>query len=84
MTDNKILYLPEKKRNRGLSPTTPPNYSTPLGVGKRQAILTGISSKSWWHLSKTKATQMGMNNEWLESQGLISVRDLWLKAQGYV
>lgn len=55
-----------------------------LGVGKRQAILTGISSKSWWHLSKTKATQMGMSNEWLKSQGLISVRDLWLKAQGYV
>lgn len=33
-----------------------------LGVGKRQAILTGISSKSWWHLSKTKATQMAMSH----------------------
>lgn len=54
-----------------------------LGVGKRQAILTGISSKSYWHLSKTKATQMAMSNDWLKSQGLISVRDLWLKAQGY-
>jgi RNA-directed DNA polymerase len=54
-----------------------------LGVGKRQAILTGISSKSYWHLSKTKATQMAMSNEWLKGQGLISVRDLWLKAQGY-
>lgn len=54
-----------------------------LGVGKRQAILTGISSKSYWHLSKTKATQMAMTNDWLKSQGLVSVRDLWMKAQGY-
>lgn len=54
-----------------------------LGVNKREAILTGISSKSYWHLSKTKATQMAMSNDWLKSQGLISVRDLWLKAQGY-
>lgn len=28
-----------------------------LGVGKRQAILTAISSKSYWRLSKTLATQ---------------------------
>jgi RNA-directed DNA polymerase len=54
-----------------------------MGVGKRQAILTGISSKSYWHLSRTKATQMAMSNDWLKSQGLLSVRDLWLKAQGY-
>ncbi len=54
-----------------------------LGVGKRQAILTGLSSKSYWHLSKTQATQMAMSNDWLERQGLISVRTLWLKAQGY-
>jgi RNA-directed DNA polymerase len=54
-----------------------------LGVNKREAILTGISSKSYWHLSKTKATQMAMSNDWLKSQGLISVRELWLKAQGY-
>lgn len=55
-----------------------------MGVGKRQAILTGLSSKSYWHLSRTKATQMAMSNEWLKAQGLISVRDLWMKAQGYV
>ena len=54
-----------------------------MGVGKRQAILTGLSSKSYWHLSRTKATQMAMSNDWLKSQGLISARDLWLKAQGY-
>jgi RNA-directed DNA polymerase len=42
-----------------------------------------VSSKSYWHLSKTKATQMAMSNDWLKSQGLVSVRDLWLKAQGF-
>ena len=54
-----------------------------LGTGKRQAILTALSSKSYWHLSRTLATQTGMTNDWLKSQGMISVRDLWMKAQGY-
>ena len=30
------------------------------------------------------ATQTGMTNEWLAQQGLLSIRDLWMKAQGYV
>ena len=54
-----------------------------LGVGKRTAILTGISSKSYWHLSRSKATQVGMTNDWLKAQGLVSIRELWMKAQGY-
>lgn len=64
-------------------PRTKIKHLLAMGVGKRQAILTGISSKSYWHLSRTKATQMAMSNDWLKSQGLISVRDLWMKAQGY-
>jgi RNA-directed DNA polymerase len=54
-----------------------------LGVGKRHAILTAISSKSYWHLSRTAATQVGMTNEWLKEQGLISIRALWMQAHGY-
>jgi len=78
-----------------------------LGTSKRHAILTALSSKSYWHLSRTLATQTGMTNDWLtnrqesrfagqngarrvrhrevpnETQGLISVRDLWMKAHGY-
>ena len=54
-----------------------------LGTSRRQAISTGLSSKSYWHLSKTLATQSGMTNQWLKDQGLISVRDLWMKAHGY-
>ncbi len=54
-----------------------------LGVGKRTAILTAISSKSYWHLSRSLATQTGMTNDWLKAQGLVSIRALWMKAQGY-
>ncbi|MDP3033102.1 MAG: group II intron reverse transcriptase/maturase [Rhodocyclaceae bacterium] len=54
-----------------------------LGVGKRTAILTGVSGKSYWHLSRSKATQVGMTNDWLKAQGLACIRDLWLKAHGY-
>ncbi len=56
-----------------------------LGTGKREAILTAISRKSYWHLSKTLATQTGMTNAWLKGRGLLSVRDLRLKvkAHGY-
>ena len=42
-----------------------------------------LSSKSYWQLSRTLATHTGMTNAWLQSQGLISVRALWLKAHGY-
>jgi len=45
--------------------------------------LTGISSKSYWHLSRSQATQVGMTNDWLKAQGLVSIRDLWMKAHGY-
>jgi RNA-directed DNA polymerase len=55
-----------------------------LGTSQRHAILTGISRKGYWRLSKTLATQTGMTNEWLEKQGLLSIRQLWMKVQGYV
>ncbi len=54
-----------------------------LGTSKRHAISTSLSSKSYWHLSRTLATQTGMTNKWLREQGLVSIRDLWIKAQGY-
>jgi RNA-directed DNA polymerase len=49
-----------------------------LGTRKKDAILTGLSRKAYWHLSRTLATQTGMTNTWLAEQGLISVRDLWI------
>ncbi len=39
----------------------------------------GLSSKGYYRLAKTKAVQMGLNNDWLTSQGLISVQQQWSK-----
>jgi RNA-directed DNA polymerase len=38
------------------------------GVSERQAVLTALSRKSYWHLSRTMATQWGLNDAWLKSQ----------------
>jgi RNA-directed DNA polymerase len=54
-----------------------------LGCSRRRAISTGLSRKGYWHLSKTMATQVRMTNEWLKEQELLSITDLWKKAQGY-
>jgi RNA-directed DNA polymerase len=54
-----------------------------LGTGQRAALLTAFSSKSYWRLSRTLATQTGMTNDWLTAQGLVSIRALWMKAHGY-
>lgn len=54
-----------------------------LGTPRRHAFSTGLSRKGYWRLSRTLATQTGMTNEWLAQQGLLSIRDLWMKAQGY-
>lgn len=54
-----------------------------LGTSRQHAILTGISRKGYWRLSKTLATHTGMTNEWLEEQGLLSIRKLWMQVQGY-
>jgi RNA-directed DNA polymerase len=54
-----------------------------LGSDRRNAILTAISRRGYWHLARTLATQVGMSNAWLQRQGLLSLRALWMKAQGY-
>jgi len=54
-----------------------------LGTPKRAAVWTGMSSKSYWHRSRSLGTQTGMTNDWLRHQGLISIRDQWMKAHGY-
>jgi RNA-directed DNA polymerase len=55
-----------------------------LGTSSRHAFSTGLSRKGYWRLSRTLATHTGMTNEWLAQQGLLSIRDLWMKLQGYV
>jgi RNA-directed DNA polymerase len=50
-----------------------------LGTDLKMAISAGMSRKGPWRLSRTLATQSGMTNEWLKKQGLVSVKDLWVK-----
>ena len=35
------------------------------------------------HMARTPAVQQALSNAWLKAQGLLSVKDLWCKAQGY-
>ncbi len=50
-----------------------------LGVSTKLAIYIGLSSKGYYRLAKTKAVQMGLNNDWLKAQGLVSVKEQWVK-----
>ena len=57
-----------------------------LGSARYQAILTGLSRKSYWHLvesslrlAKTLSTNMGLSKSFLEKQGLVSIRTLWIQ-----
>jgi hypothetical protein len=34
-------------------------------------------------MARTPVTQQAMSNAWLAEQGLVSVKTLWIKAQGY-
>ena len=50
-----------------------------LGTYKKEAILTSLSRKGPWHCARTLATQAGMTNKWLAEQGLISVKEQWVR-----
>jgi RNA-directed DNA polymerase len=54
-----------------------------LGTPRQHAFSTGLSRKGYWRLSRPLATHTGMSNEWLAQQGWLSIRDLWMKVQGY-
>lgn len=54
-----------------------------LGVSLKSAIQHGVSSLGWWHMARTPVTQQAMSNAWLAAQGLVSLKALWKKAQGY-
>ena len=64
-------------------PRTKISHLVALGVSLKSAIQHGVSSKSYWHMSRTPAVQQALSNAWLKAQGLVSVKDLWCKAQGY-
>ncbi|MCG8649340.1 MAG: group II intron reverse transcriptase/maturase, partial [Pirellulales bacterium] len=49
-----------------------------LGVPVRQAIRHARSRKGYWRMAKTIASGVGLTNAWLEEQGLISIKTLWV------
>ena len=54
-----------------------------LGVSLQTAIQHSVSSKRYWRMARTPAMQQALSNAWLKAQGLVNVKDLWSKAQGY-
>lgn len=50
-----------------------------LGVPTDLAISVGKSSKGYYRLSKTKAMHLGLTNQWLKAQGLVSLKEQWVK-----
>ena len=49
-----------------------------LGTSLTAAIPLALSRKGPWHLARTLATQSGMTNRWLQEQGPLSVKQLWV------
>lgn len=50
-----------------------------LGVDEYTAACCGISSKSFWHSSRSKGIHRGLNDKFLLNQGLYSLRTGWIK-----
>lgn len=70
----RMCYLKQWRR-----PRTRIRNLIKLGVGEWQAISLGLSSKGYYRLAKTYAVQLGLNNQWLKNQGLVSIREQWIK-----
>jgi RNA-directed DNA polymerase len=64
-------------------PRTKIRHMLALGVSLKSAIQHGVSSLSYWRMARTPVTQQAMSNAWLAEQGLVSIKALWIKAQGY-
>jgi len=64
-------------------PRTKISHLLALGVSLKTAIQHGVSSKSYWLIARMPAMQQALNNDWLERQGVPSIKRLWCKAQGY-
>ena len=48
------------------------------------AIRAALSRSGPWAMSRRLAAQIGMTNKWLKDQGLISVKEQWVKIHGPV
>ena len=50
-----------------------------LGVSEQLAITCGITRKGPCRSSKTKGINIALGNDYLTAQGLVSLRDVWIK-----
>jgi RNA-directed DNA polymerase len=50
-----------------------------MGVQLGTSIRAGLNRGGPWAMSRRLAAQHGMTNKWLKDQGLISVKELWVK-----
>lgn len=50
-----------------------------LGVQLGTSIRAGLNSGGPWAMARRLAAQHGMTNKWLKDQGLVSVKELWVK-----
>lgn len=50
-----------------------------LGVQLGTSIRAGLNRGGPWAMARRLAAQHGMTNQWLKDQGLISVKELWVK-----
>ncbi|MGI9292828.1 MAG: group II intron reverse transcriptase/maturase [Pseudomonadales bacterium] len=69
----RMCYLKQWRK-----PRTRIRHLIKLGTKVRTAVHLGLSSKGPYRLAKTLATHSGMTNQWLEKQGLVSVRERWI------
>ena len=46
------------------------------------AAIHWLFKVGWLAAYRTPALQQALSNAWLKAQGLVSVKDLWCKAQG--
>ena len=49
-----------------------------LGCDRTRAVRAASSRGSFWRQSRTYAAQLGMSNEWLKNQGIISLSESWI------
>src|SRR5690554_4893471 len=50
-----------------------------LGVHVQSAVACGITSKGPWRSSKTPGIQQALSNDYLKAEGLVSLRDGWIR-----
>lgn len=59
-------------------PKTRYNNLIRLGVDTVNATRVRVSSKGYYRLARTRGVQQGLTDRYLESLGLVSIKDLWV------